>query len=91
MFEDAPKAEVTKEDQDFLVLEENWPAINLFLACQTQWQYLSGMSSAVRTGFNYPAVETVIRLCYANHNQAELFSKLQLMESEALAIFSADI
>lgn len=77
------------EPEVFPVLEENWPAVCLFLQCQTQWNYLSGMT-VMRTGLNYQAVETVMRLCYADQNQVDLFNRLQVIEREALATFNAD-
>lgn len=89
MFEDAPKIQVAKQ-QDFLVLEENWAAINLFLKCQTQWVYLSSMNGAIRTGLNYQAVETVMRLSYPDEDPVDLFNRLQVIEREALNIFSED-
>lgn len=89
LFEDAPQITVANDEQICWVLPENWPAINLFLQCQTQWNFISGMS-VQRTGLNYQAVESVMRLCYADQNQTDLFNRLQVIEQEALKIFNAD-
>lgn len=87
MFENAPQIKVA-EQQDFLVLKENWPAIKLFLQCQTQWNYISGMTGSVKTGLNYQAVETVMRLAYPDEDHATLFRKLQIIEQEALILLN---
>lgn len=89
MFEDAPQIQIAKQP-DYLVLEENWPAINLFLQCQTQWRYISGMTGSVRTGLDYQAVETVMRLAYPNEDHATLFKKLQIIEREALPLLNSE-
>ncbi|MGE4501987.1 MAG: DUF1799 domain-containing protein [Thiomicrospira sp.] len=81
--EDAPEVQVAKPPEAFPVLEENWPAICLFLQCQTQWNYLSGMTVA-KVGLNYPAVESVMQLCYAEEDPADLFKRVQVIENEVL-------
>ena len=83
----APACNVAKP-KPFLVLQENWPAIQLFLACQTQWHHLATMSSVIKTGLDYTAVKTVMELRFSSHNQAELFTKLQIIESQALTAFN---
>ncbi|KUJ73932.1 hypothetical protein AVO42_00480 [Thiomicrospira sp. XS5] len=80
---DAPEVQAANQPEAFPVLEENWPAIQLFLQCQTQWNYLSGMTIA-KTGLNYQAVETVMRLCYADEDPADLFKRVQAIENEVL-------
>jgi len=89
MFEDAPQVEVAQQ-QDYFVLEENWAAINLFLRLQTQWQYISGMAGAVRTGLNYQAAEVVMRRVFKNEDHDTLFDKLQTIERAALSLLNGE-
>lgn len=65
---------------DFEVYPENWDALLLFLALQTQWR-TGGMGG--RLGLDYPAVEVVMRLRQVS-DQAGMFSHLQAMEIAAL-------
>jgi len=78
-------------DNLFEVWPENWPAVNLWLACSTQWQY-AGMNG-VRVGLSYPGVDTVLnRGAYLHEGELRPFSdnandtflRLQTMERAAL-------
>ncbi|MEX2475068.1 DUF1799 domain-containing protein [Marinobacter sp.] len=71
----------SEEADDYPVLPENWDALQLFLRCATQWRY-AGMAG-VRTGLDYPSVETVMRMT-GTRNKRETFWQLQLIEDEAL-------
>ena len=64
---------------------ENWRAVMTFLRCSTQWRY-AGMDG-VRTGLDYPAVETVLRLTVPARERGEVFEGVQIMESAALDAF----
>lgn len=63
------------------MLPENWEALQIFLRCATQWRHagLAGMA----TGLDYPSVEAVMRMS-GTKDQVQTFSKLQLIEEEAL-------
>lgn len=76
--------------EDFLVLPENWDAINLFIKSQTQWQYISGMSGSFKTGLNYQGVDTLIDIHFKGADKADLMSRVQVLEQEALRLFSAN-
>ena len=69
-------------EAEFEVWAENWPAVRLFSAMQTQLRYsMRGVE-----GFDYtplPVVER--RLCIKPADSAELFSDLRVMERELIA------
>jgi hypothetical protein len=65
------------------VLEENWPAVEVFLRVQTQWRV--GMNGPI--GLDYGAVQWVLRLYEVNDPRAAL-EDLQIMEAAALAAIS---
>jgi hypothetical protein len=67
-------------DPDFEVEPENWPALVLFMRCQTQWN-VGGMGH--RIGLNYAGVEVVARIG-EQPLTVELFDALQLLEITTL-------
>lgn len=70
---------------DFILLEENWPAFETFLRCQTQWRYtMTGI-----TGLDYTAVISVITLTCKNKDRKQLFEDVRLIEQGALKSISA--
>ena len=88
----APRYERTPPPP-FLVLPENWAAVQCFLDCQTQWQKRTLVSMAgsmtIHVGLNYARVKVVIDTLYTDHDPQDLFMRLQIMEREALALFNA--
>jgi len=78
-------AKPEEHNRDFTILPDNIPALNLFLACQTQWR--TSMSGF--TGLDYTAVLAVLPLhCEPDSDHAELFESVQLIESGALRALS---
>ena len=75
----------TAPASDFEVFEDNWPALLAFLRCGTQWRY-AGMDG-IRTGLDYAAVESVLRLTMAEEQRAGAFEGIQIMEHAALEVF----
>jgi hypothetical protein len=65
---------------DFEVWEENWPAVEMFLRCQTQWR--TTMSGVL--GLDYGAVAWVLKL-YEVEGQRSMLEDLQVMEAAAMA------
>jgi len=64
---------------------ENWPVLRVFLAMQTQWR----MGMAGPTGLDYSALPVVEgRLGLGKKTQRRVFPALQIMEGEALKVFS---
>ena len=63
------------EPQAFKVWPENWPAVELFLRCQTQWR----VSQFGRVGLDYPAVIVLARL-YRVRLVPDLMDSLQQIE-----------
>lgn len=66
---------------DFEVWQENWPVLDLFLRCQTQWRI--GMNGV--TGLDYGAVAWVLRLYAAEDQHRVLLEDLQVMEGAVIA------
>jgi hypothetical protein len=65
---------------DFEVLQENWPALDLFLRVQTQWR--TGMNGPI--GLDYGAVAWVLRLTADEATHRALLEDLQIMEGAVL-------
>ena len=65
---------------DFEVWEENWPVLEMFLRCQTQWR--TTMSGVL--GLDYAAVAWVLKL-YEVEDQRSMLEDLQVMEAAAMA------
>lgn len=68
-------------DEEFEVLPENWPIVELFMTVQTQWRF-TGMGGAV--GLDYNAVDVVMRRLRMEDSDGALFRGLQVMEVAAL-------
>jgi hypothetical protein len=76
-------AELGPKDEGFQVWPENWPALQAFLAVQTQWAI--GMNGP--TGLDYTRVRAGLELAGVETTPA-LFQKLRILESAALAALS---
>ena len=66
------------------VWEENWPVLEMFLRCQTQWR--TTMSGVL--GLDYGAVAWVLKL-YEVEDQRALLEDLQVMEAAAMATINS--
>ncbi len=73
--------EQEQEAVAFEVWPENWPALELFLALQTQWRH-AGMAG-LPTGLDYAAIEPALRLM-GMAPSPQLFADLRVMEDAAL-------
>jgi hypothetical protein len=74
-------ANATKDQ--FVVWDENWETVEMFLRLQTQWR----ISFAGPTGLDYAALDWLCRL-YSVKDPATLFEGLQVMEVTALSCFN---
>lgn len=77
------------QPQDFAVWEENWPAVELFLRCSTQWR--AGEPTALGPcgvyGLDYAVVLSLGRLYLpAETEMREVLEDVQLMERRALEL-----
>ncbi len=70
----------TPEPEYFEIEPEAWPAMQAFLACQTQWR----MGPNGPVGLDYTAVAWVFRL-YKIANPAAVLADMQIIEGEILA------
>ena len=66
-------------DEDFEIWPENWPAVEMFLRCQTQWR--TTMNGVL--GLDYGAVAWVLKL-YEVEDQRSMLEDLQVMEAAAM-------
>lgn len=70
---------------------ENWDAVRVFLACQTQWRKeFAGMEALlIWHGFDYPGISIVIGMHGHRGQKAQaIFNDLQVMEQAALPILN---
>lgn len=73
------------EEEHQLVFYDNWLALNVFLAVQTQWRVISGMKSMIYIGLDYTAVKAAIDLLgVAKKARTALFAELRELEAEWL-------
>ncbi len=58
---------------------DNWDAVQMFMACATQWRMAVGMGGATPTGLDYSAVQAVIQMrgCF---DPGEMFEAIRLLE-----------
>ncbi|MGE8365985.1 DUF1799 domain-containing protein [Cupriavidus sp.] len=83
---DAVRARPTGED--FFYYADNEESLFLFFDVATQWNYVGTMAGVVRTGLNYPGVDSVMsKKRYRRKRLAALFADLQMMEKAALQVF----
>jgi len=73
-------------EEDFLVFEENWAAIDLFLKVQTQWR-VGGLGTI--TGLCYADVISLGRLMEIP-NLSEVFIDLQVLEVTAIGLLNKE-
>lgn len=74
--------------EDFFYHADNEESLFFFFDIDGQWNYIAKLDGVVRTGLNYPGVETAMRLKGVRRKRrAALFTDLQLMERAALKVF----
>lgn len=66
---------------------EHWDALQVFLACGTQWRTIAGMSGVIYQGLDYGAVESVIRL-RGIAEPWEVFEQVGQIERGALEVIN---
>ena len=69
----------------FEVWPDNWPAVEMFLRCQTQWR----TTASGVCGLDYSAVEWLFRL-YEVEEPATVLENLQVMEAAAVKILNKE-
>lgn len=67
------------EPEHFEVEPEAWPAVQMFLRCQTQWR--SGPTGVI--GLDYLALDLAFRL-YGAEDPAAMLEDIQVIEGEVL-------
>ena len=72
---------------EFGVWPENWPAVQVFMAMQTQWR--RNAMTGRREGLIYEALDRVMRWCgVAPEAEADCFSRVGVMERTALGVWA---
>ena len=72
-------------DEDYEVMPDAWPAVQMFLRCQTQWRTtMNGL-----LGLDYGAVAWLLRL-YEVEDQRSMLEDLQVMEAAVMAVLSRE-
>lgn len=78
--------------RDFLVWEENWQAVTIFMAVQTQWRTaaLGGLAGGlIFMGLDYAAALAVIDLYgIIGDDRKRVFDDLRIMEDAAMAVLN---
>ncbi|MCH8500150.1 MAG: DUF1799 domain-containing protein [Marinobacter sp.] len=74
----------TTESSEFMVLPENFRAVEVFAACNTQWRY-AGMTGTC-TGLDYTALSAVMAMLGIEDAREirDTFERVRLIESGAL-------
>lgn len=86
---EASRVKPVVEEVSFLVWEENWRAVSVFLAMGTQWRTSVGMAGVVFHGLDYQALESVLRLeGIPPEDWSGLFDALRVMERAALPLLN---
>ena len=67
------------DDDDYQVEPEAWPALQMFLRCQTQWR--TGPNGLI--GLDYGPLEWAFRL-YGAEDPAAMLDDIQIIEAEVL-------
>lgn len=75
-------AEQEEEDRDFYVLGENWEAVNVFIACATQWR--TDRNDKL-VGLPYDVVDVVMQRMHVS-DPDDAFWRLRAMESAVLGV-----
>lgn len=68
---------------------EHTEALDVFLACRTQWRIIAGMSGAHHQGLDYPAMESVMRMKGVD-DPSDTLAKIQHIEAGALEALNSD-
>ena len=73
------------EHPDFEVWPSNWPAVEMFMRCLTQWR----TTMAGVCGVDYSAVQWLFRL-YEVQEPAAVLEDLQVMEAAAMKLINKE-
>lgn len=78
------QARIGQEPDDCEVWPENWPALEIFLMCRTQWRIISGIGGASYQGLDYTALNSVIDRKVKPKKRERMFDDVLIIESGAL-------
>jgi hypothetical protein len=84
------EAAAAEDEPHCIVDAENWPAVRVFLALQTQWRKeYAGMSGMlVWHGLRYSEAYTVLQAMGYQAKAGEIMESLRVMESAALPLLN---
>ncbi len=73
------------------VFPKNWPALLVFLAMKTQWRVIASMNGNVYQGLEYASIAPVMEILdIPKRQRADVFTRLQVMESAVLPALNAE-
>lgn len=74
-----------------VVFEENWLALTVFIAVQTQWRIVAGMSGSMVTGLDYAALKGAMdMLGVSKKKRPQLFDDVRILEAAWLETYTED-
>ncbi len=76
-------------DVPFEVLAENFDAVRVFEASQSQWRLVIGMGPPVYLGFDYPGVHVVAKALGVGKRWPDALMRLQIMEMEGARLLNS--
>lgn len=83
-----PARGASKIDEAFEVLAENFDAVRVFEASQSQWRMVAGMAGLVYLGFDYPGVHVVAKALGLGKKWPDVLMRLQVMEMEGARLLN---
>lgn len=75
------------DEGDFPIWHDNLAALEVFLACHTQWRILTGGDKPYYQGLRYLEVEAVMRIKRVK-DKAAVFVDVQMMEEAAREVLN---
>lgn len=74
--------------EDFEVWPENWDAVEIFRACDTQWNVLLGLGGLYYEGLDYERVAVVARDWMGLPLTRDLLARIRVLENEGKKILN---
>lgn len=71
--------------EDILIMECNWPSLEAFKSCETQWEMLDTKDGLVFTRMDYAGCDVVLR---RRNVEPHVFDDMQAMERAALDVLN---
>ncbi|CAD7055463.1 hypothetical protein RHAB21_00723 [Pseudorhizobium halotolerans] len=77
------------DGDDTEIMANAWHSFSAFIACQTQWRAVAGMTGLIWLGLDYLACKQVLlSLDFEREQRKSAFNDLRFMEAAALPILN---